>query len=888
MGNFSFYKKNTVLNNILKNYSVEFSNSYYLLEYYGSLNKELYSISDEFEEQYVNNISLKNPEYNDRSLFEILTTNFYDYYTANISNLSKQTITSNIKRYNNANSYVNISKYLNQNSFILDYSNKSYYLYYTTNNNLSLLSYNISFKNGFNYDETNHIIYFNIDNNYIKNINNILYFNYNKINSIDINNYGIFPLNKYELTTDHENNLILNSDFKFNIQSNIKKLKKLYDDSDHIYQKLDFYYNNDNYQDNLNIINSNKDDICIVIKQSYDTPYNIYIHENNVIPFLTKNDDNEDEIKYKTKFIKSVNDLENNYQDQYIINSNEFLVEKTGNEDSRFAYTFSITDNSQLTSYDITYVSYEFVIKYTDSNLYYTDNNYKISNLNLKNNNTIYTKNLNQVSFKILNNIKNIDHNNVNNFKNKAYVKYYNKNNIDLDLTYNNHIISYSNLNLISSIYNGGESPAQQHEGGSLNPSGLNPSIYGSSNIEINYGGNGTQVNGTSTNLIESKIEKISYKVCDSSSYTINISNNIDNIMFCNSGITLEYKESPYLTDIDENGTDIYYGEGELTFNNNEKYVLRNIHYKKYYQTIYIPLPNQLNINYNNNNVYKNHSVNKGIFNKFIYKTYISSNKKIFNNSYYILSSVNLFKDKPENCEIVNIQNILHPRNIYNYNSNDNNYIQVTSNIYTYKFTLNNYIINFLKSNNLIYSSYDLNYYSSYNYHFGNYNYYPILNNYPSKYINSKFFNIIKNSCFIDPSNNIYYNNEIPLEESLKSSISDIKTTKNDILYLYEIVLDSNLSYYINDKINYNYQNMLSYSFILFNTYNTNYNNTINNIITTLHSNSNNKKETFYNNLSSYIISTYINLKDISDSLSGRNNLKQYITTYSNNFIKFI
>ena len=858
MANFNFYTKNTVLNNILKNYSINFSNSYYLLENYSNVNKELYVISNQYEEQYINNLSLVNSEYNNKSLFEILTTNFSNYYTTNIDNLSKTNITNNIKRYNSNNSYINSSKYLDDNSIILNYSNNSYNLYYNTNNTLNLLSYNISFINGFNYDKDNHIIYFDIDNKYIKNIHNILYYNYNNINNKNIYNYGLFSVNKEELSIDKKNNLILNSEFKFNIQSNVKKLKKLYDDCNHIYEKLDFYYNNDNYKNSLNIINSidSKNNKTIITYNTVNTPQTIYIHSNNVIPV-----DVNGEIKYKTKFIKSVQS--DKYNDVHI-SSGEFYVDKTDNINENQAYSFSLIETDKtLTTYNITYVSYEFIIKYTYSNLYYSDNNYQLNNLNIKNINTLYTKNINQTSFKIINNIDNINFNNIDNFRNKSFLKNYNKNNIDLNITHNDHIITYTSLK----YKNIGSKESMidivdQHENPSID---VNPIHYGRKSInEINYGANNYEELAISNTSIK---DQISYKVCENSSYTISINSKIDNSIFYNSGITVEYQESPYLTDIDEEPTIIDYGEGNLIYSK-DNYELKYINYKKFYQTIYIPLPNILSINYNNNNIYKNHIITKSIFNSYIYRIQ-SNKKKYYNTSYYILSSVNLFNKKPSNSILIESNN-----KIYAYNSNDNNIKINNGNISIYKYTLNNYIINYLQSNNLIYDSYTLNYYSSYNYERKKYNYYPILNNYPNKYLNSKFFNIIDND-------------KIPSEYELNSCISDIKETKEKILYLYELVINSYYSpvlytYYNNDK------ELLNYSYLIFNSYGPSkpLNNTVNDIVDKL--NNSNIKDTFYNHKSSYIMSTYIKLNNISNSINGKNNLRNYIMTYSNNFIKFI
>ena len=212
---FSFYKKNTKLNNVFKNINISFSDNKELLEKYANEKETLYTVSNQYNNEYIDDVEKVIPEYG-RSLLDILSNNFKNYYKSK-ELLSKELITKNIKRYNNSSTYCNTSEYIIPNSFILDYSYNTYSLYYATNNNLSLLSYNILLKNGFNYDKENHIIHFNIDNKYIKNIKNNLYFNYNIINNQDINEYGLFSFNKSETIVDNKSNLLLNTEFKHNI-----------------------------------------------------------------------------------------------------------------------------------------------------------------------------------------------------------------------------------------------------------------------------------------------------------------------------------------------------------------------------------------------------------------------------------------------------------------------------------------------------------------------------------------------------------------------------------------------------------------------------------------------------------------------------------------------
>ena len=375
----------------------------------------------------------------------------------------------------------------------------------------------------------------------------------------------------------------------------------------------------------------------------------------------------------------------------------------------------------------------------------------------------------------------------------------------------------------------------------------------------------------TATNKISNLIS--SYIVCDEISYNINLYNNIDKNIFYNSGLTIEYKQSPYLSYIDSNIGSVDYGEGELVFNSGKGYIERKIKHKIYYNTIYIPLENTLNINYNTNNVYKNHTVNKAVFNKGINTVFKRNNnipieKTDYYNTYYILSSENLLY-KPINSELLYNTNI---KGIYEYNSYHYIYSSTSNYICTYKYFINNYIIDYLLNNNAISTSYNIQYYSTYNYKTNKYNYYPVLNNYPTKYLNHKFFNIVSN-------------NKIISEYELSSCISDIRNLDKKILYLYELVINNNCNAIYNNTGSEN--TIKSNSYLLFNTYSNSLDTSIDTLVDELNKN-NSTGNIFYNNLSSYINSTYININKIEKSIIGKNNLKNYLISYSNNFIKFI
>jgi hypothetical protein len=203
------------------------------------------------------------------------------------------------------------------------------------------------------------------------------------------------------------------------------------------------------------------------------------------------------------------------------------------------------------------------------------------------------------------------------------------------------------------------------------------------------------------------------------------------------------------------------------------------------------------------------------------------------------------------------------------------NYFQINGlsdyNCYACKIHLNKYLFNELYSLNVITKKSDLHYYQIAplyiekssgelidNIYNQNKKYVPILNNYPTKYLNDKFFN-----------SKIYLSDNYPSSDELNTCISEINnfdpSYRNNKLYLYEIYQDNGEYYLI--------------------------------FYTILHGNSNdniteddiiNIGATFQDSLipiSNRFKSLYNN--QLSGSLQNSNQLYQYISQYLNNFISF-
>ena len=125
-----------------------------------SLLKE-YNISIEHNSEYLENISKINVK-------------DFNYTTVD------GTISEYSPEFNSEEQYYDISNTFKSNSFIItelsyineynkyDISTNSYLLYFVSDDKLNLISYAIDFNNGFYYDQNNHIVTFEIDNDTIQ------------------------------------------------------------------------------------------------------------------------------------------------------------------------------------------------------------------------------------------------------------------------------------------------------------------------------------------------------------------------------------------------------------------------------------------------------------------------------------------------------------------------------------------------------------------------------------------------------------------------------------------------------------------------------------------------------------------------------------------------
>ena len=170
----------------------------------------------------------------------------------NNANISLDDYKDNILRYNNYNknliqdtTYVKYDNTINDNSLIIDNSYNS--LYYVQPEKVNLLSYSLNVKNGFNYNENNHTLYFDVDNKYIKSINNLLYYNYNNIRNTSPDNIGVASTDDNYFDVKNNNNSYSNNtltiikEFKTEIFSTLNKIKNLYKECEVIYDTLTYF-----------------------------------------------------------------------------------------------------------------------------------------------------------------------------------------------------------------------------------------------------------------------------------------------------------------------------------------------------------------------------------------------------------------------------------------------------------------------------------------------------------------------------------------------------------------------------------------------------------------------------------------------------------------------
>lgn len=259
----NFYKKQTVLNDILTNKSFSIIDNSQLNFSINTAksNKEKYIISDNKNIDNFSELSdvvnLYSALYNIRPQIKNneIVNNIRRYNNCNYTETSvfvnEQTLSLNIKQ---ETSYINLGKGLNSN--LLIYNSSYNLLYYLQHNKLNLMSYVLELKNGFNYNNINHMLYFNIDNNYIRSINNTLYYNYNHIRKATPTQSGVVALDKAFLTTRNSNYkksnemLTVNKSFKYDVFATLNKIKNLYNNCKNIYATLSYYDAIDDFNEN--------------------------------------------------------------------------------------------------------------------------------------------------------------------------------------------------------------------------------------------------------------------------------------------------------------------------------------------------------------------------------------------------------------------------------------------------------------------------------------------------------------------------------------------------------------------------------------------------------------------------------------------------------------
>lgn len=263
MSSINFYKKQTVLNDILtnKNFSVIDNSQLNFSINAVKSNKEKYIISDNKNIDNFSELSdvvnLYSALYNIRPQIKNneIINNIRRYNNCNYTETSvfvnEQTLSLNIKQ---ETSYTNLGKGLNSN--LLIYNSSYNLLYYLQHNKLNLMSYVLELKNGFNYNNINHMLYFNIDNDYIRSINNTLYYNYNHIRKATPTQSGVVALDKAFLTTRNSNYkksnemLTVNKLFKYDVFATLNKIKNLYNNCKNVYATLSYYDAIDDFNEN--------------------------------------------------------------------------------------------------------------------------------------------------------------------------------------------------------------------------------------------------------------------------------------------------------------------------------------------------------------------------------------------------------------------------------------------------------------------------------------------------------------------------------------------------------------------------------------------------------------------------------------------------------------
>ena len=249
----NFLKKKTILDNILSNNDIVVVNNeqFSYANAKANLKKSNYTIS-------YNNIDITSTYDSVKALYR--NNNWLnDSY-----NISINEYENNVLKYNNYDSagsqnitYTQYNNTINDNSLLIDSTYNS--LYYVQPDKINLLSYSLNTRNGFNYDDNNHVLYFNVDNKYIKSINNLLYYNYNNIRNTSSDKPGVAFIDDKYFDVKNNNNSYSNNtltiikEFKTEIFSTLNKIKNLYKECEVIYDTLNQF----------NTVNNNREPLSL-------------------------------------------------------------------------------------------------------------------------------------------------------------------------------------------------------------------------------------------------------------------------------------------------------------------------------------------------------------------------------------------------------------------------------------------------------------------------------------------------------------------------------------------------------------------------------------------------------------------------------------------------
>ena len=354
----NFYKKQTVLNNILGNKNIIITNNSQLIKAIQKINNKDDNGNNQlglnpYESEYTS-LGLMEITYNYNTESNNYLTNLYKTYYNISPSISDSEIIENIQRYNNCEYSINIDEskqYINfgnsivqnakyndynkisqPNSLLLDSTYNS--LYYIQHNRINLLSYNLNYCNGFNYN--NHMAYFRTDDEYICSINNTLYYNFNKIRSTMKDNRGIglidtdfFHVKNYD--SKNHASLLINKDFKYEVFMTLNKLKNLYKNCETIKNSLSYYSIIENY--NNNYIHLKEENSNIIKNIRFQTTKLYYTDTSLGINFLEINDEdtlyinNIDNLNLQIGYISPNPDY--NYEHFYINQDNMDLYKNT-------------------------------------------------------------------------------------------------------------------------------------------------------------------------------------------------------------------------------------------------------------------------------------------------------------------------------------------------------------------------------------------------------------------------------------------------------------------------------------------------------------------------------------------------------------------------------